>query len=102
MAYYIAIYLPVEGSSNDTVLLRERFYINVPFICGPSLDCVGTYTTSKEKWEISCSGGKQEIVCHHKDNQTTYRYIEDKSYVEVKCIGQTKLVMLLSEKQMKQ
>ena len=84
------------------MLLRERFYNNVPFICGPSLDCVGTYTTSKEKWEINCSGGKQEIVCYHKDNQTTYRYLDDKSYVEVKCIGQTQLVMLLSEKQMKQ
>ena len=87
---------------NDTQLLRERLYTNVPFICGNSLDCVGTYTTSKQRWDIGCSGGKQEIICNNQDNQTTYRYLRESSEVEVRCIGQTTLVMLLSEKQMKQ
>ena len=102
LTFFDLLIFQIGRPGNDIQLLRERLYTNVPFICGNSLDCVGTYTTSEQTWNIRCSGGKQEIICHQEDNQTTYRYLRESSEVEVRCIGQTKLVMLLSEKQMKQ
>ena len=69
-------------------------------MCGNSIECDGTYTTSEGKWDIKCSGGKQEITCLDKDNKTTYRRLKDTKLLEVKCIGQTKLMMYLTESQM--
>ena len=91
----------VVNNENRDKLLRERLYIKVPFICGNSLECEGTYTTTEGKWDIKCSGGKQEITCLDKENKTTYRRLEDTKLLEVQCIGQTKLIMYLTENQMK-
>ena len=83
-------------------LLRELFYIDVPFTCGNSLECVGLYTATKGRWDIKCSGGKQEITCNDNENKTEYDRHNDSesSWTQVKCIGSTKLVMYLNESQM--
>ena len=59
------------------------------------------YTTSEGKWIINCSGGKQQITCLDSDNATTYRRLNAGRSTLVRCIGQTDLVMHLSEQQMK-
>ena len=98
--FFILALIETQNVSGDR-LLRERLYINVPFICGNSLECDGTYTTSEEKWDIKCSGGKQQITCYDKDNRTSYRRVDDRTLTVVNCIGQTALYMYLSESQMK-
>ena len=88
--------------ANERHLLRELFYIDVPFTCGSSLECVGAYTATKGRWDIKCSGGKQEITCNDNENKTKYDRHNDpeSSWTQVKCIGSTKLVMYLNESQM--
>ena len=96
------LFYNIEGNDNRTNLLRERFYTNVPFMCGNSLECDGTYTTSERRWDIKCSGGKQEITCRDNENKTSYRRLNfNSSLVEVNCIGQTQLVLYLSKNQLK-
>lgn len=48
---------------NESSLMQEVHYLNVPFNCGSQSDCLGNYSTSDQIWNIYCQEVKQLKRC---------------------------------------